>query len=681
LNLTHTLVAAANNDVLVGLDINPTFTNGAFTSVANIGLRVSNSYLVVSGDYFPGTVLPAKGIIFEASGGSARISSRFASAAAALIINASTLDLNAGTVNVPGGSFTSTIAQFNQFVRTSYTVVSGGMHASFGQNLMAANDHQLYASSGRKLFLSADNIVFTTQNAATATGQIFSSSGNWTIGGTTDAGYKLDVQGTGRFTGNIYMLNDNGIVFNDNASTGRRFAITQDASVITNTGVESISIGYASYAYSLWSVALGTRVGIPSGYNSVVAVGYNFTVPGKGIYLQRNSFGLRMGSSATDRDIALGGYVNTGDVEGGTALGAGTSVSGGYGVAIGVWSVAGGQEFVAGASDGAGTAKPISNVYFGSGKIRGKGDGTATVTYTDGAGSSYTINGSGAYGTDFAGGNITIAGGKGTGTGTPGDVIFSTATALTTGTTLQSLTQRVWIKGGTGNLLVGSSTDGGQRFQVSGNAQVTHSYTHTTGSYTSGLTSYVLASTALSPSYTSGMFYGALNTSYQNEFEGSATIPNSVTMSSQLNRTTVKFVNANSTITMTQGGSGLRAIANQILQFTFDTAQTSCVVSHVAGSQILAPYYTGANNPTITNYYGLAINPSDEYSATLAVTNRWGVYQMGTSDNNWFAGKVIIGSTNTVGSSPLNVKGLPTSSAGLSSGDIWSNAGVLTVVP
>lgn len=36
----NTLVAAANNDVLVGLDINPTFTNGAFTGVSNIGLRV-----------------------------------------------------------------------------------------------------------------------------------------------------------------------------------------------------------------------------------------------------------------------------------------------------------------------------------------------------------------------------------------------------------------------------------------------------------------------------------------------------------------------------------------------------------------------------------------------------------------------------------------------------------------
>lgn len=42
----NTLVAAANNDVLVGLDINPTFTNGAFTGVANYGIRTNNSAIV-----------------------------------------------------------------------------------------------------------------------------------------------------------------------------------------------------------------------------------------------------------------------------------------------------------------------------------------------------------------------------------------------------------------------------------------------------------------------------------------------------------------------------------------------------------------------------------------------------------------------------------------------------------
>ena len=41
-NITSTLVASANSDVLVALDINPTFTNGAFTGVLNFGLRTSS---------------------------------------------------------------------------------------------------------------------------------------------------------------------------------------------------------------------------------------------------------------------------------------------------------------------------------------------------------------------------------------------------------------------------------------------------------------------------------------------------------------------------------------------------------------------------------------------------------------------------------------------------------------
>lgn len=44
-NITSTLVASANNDVLVGLDINPTFTNGAFTGVVNTALRIQNGNL------------------------------------------------------------------------------------------------------------------------------------------------------------------------------------------------------------------------------------------------------------------------------------------------------------------------------------------------------------------------------------------------------------------------------------------------------------------------------------------------------------------------------------------------------------------------------------------------------------------------------------------------------------
>jgi hypothetical protein len=46
-DIRTTLNAAANNDVMVGLDINPTFVNGAFTGVENIALRIQNGTMVL----------------------------------------------------------------------------------------------------------------------------------------------------------------------------------------------------------------------------------------------------------------------------------------------------------------------------------------------------------------------------------------------------------------------------------------------------------------------------------------------------------------------------------------------------------------------------------------------------------------------------------------------------------
>ena len=43
-NFTNTLTASANSDVLVGLDVNPTFVNGIFTGVKNIPARINNHY-------------------------------------------------------------------------------------------------------------------------------------------------------------------------------------------------------------------------------------------------------------------------------------------------------------------------------------------------------------------------------------------------------------------------------------------------------------------------------------------------------------------------------------------------------------------------------------------------------------------------------------------------------------
>jgi hypothetical protein len=96
----------------------------------------------------------------------------------------------------------------------------------------------------------------------------------------------------------------------------------------------------------------------------------------------------------------------------------------------------------------------------------------------------------------------------------------------------------------------------------------------------------------------------------------------------------------------------MTGVQNQI-QFTGSHNGT---ISHAAISQNLGFFReTGSTRTlTITNAYSFLINPLDDYGAGFTFTNRWGIYQAGASDNNYLAGKLLIGTT-TVGFYSLDV--------------------------
>jgi hypothetical protein len=52
---------------------------------------------------------------------------------------------------------------------------------------------------------------------------------------------------------------------------------------------------------------------------------------------------------------------------------------------------------------------------------------------------------------------------------------------------------------------------------------------------------------------------------------------------------------------------------------------------------------------TITNAYSHLINPLDDYGSGFNFTNRWGIYQAGASDKNYFAANSLFGSTTDTG--------------------------------
>ena len=174
----NTLVAAANNDVLVGLDINPTFTNGAFTGVTNFGIRVQSGKTVFGAalqgqpsDHYFGSIGANPTLVvrnLSATSGGSDIQQWWADNNKQAYLNSSG-DFYPSRVRVtsvgpsyPGISFSSDS--------------TAGIGYTTGVTIITNNTERL---------------------------RVFNTTGNVGINTTTDAGYKLDVNGTGRYVGSL----------------------------------------------------------------------------------------------------------------------------------------------------------------------------------------------------------------------------------------------------------------------------------------------------------------------------------------------------------------------------------------------------------------------------------------------------------------------------------------------
>jgi len=218
--------------------------------------------------------------------------------------------------------------------------------------------------------------------------------------------------------------------FSADSGTGRNVAVGRQAgNRLTGNAAENTYIGYAAgntsgnNNESLYNVGLGAytlQSLILSTHQYNVAVGYRAmrTAACEGAV----AIGYEAGFAIATRNICIGRQ-------------AGRDITGSNNIVIG--ESAGtdttqartlSNSFIAGSAASGGSAR-IDNVYFGRGAFAS-------------APSNYTINGTGGAGTDIAGGNLTIAGGKATGNAVGGSIVFSTSNAGSTGTTLQSLTQK-----------------------------------------------------------------------------------------------------------------------------------------------------------------------------------------------------------------------------------------------
>jgi len=107
-------------------------------------------------------------------------------------------------------------------------------------------------------------------------------------------------------------------------------------------------------------------------------------------------------------------------------------------------------------------------------------------------------------------------------------------------------------------------------------------------------------------------------------------------------------------ITVTQA-STIRAISGAQTGIYYGGTNVGVTYSHVAALKTFQPINTGSA-ATVTNNYGIIVADSTPSSGTVTYTNRWGIYQEGASDKNYFAANVLIKSTTDNGNA-LQVTG------------------------
>jgi hypothetical protein len=160
----------------------------------------------------------------------------------------------------------------------------------------------------------------------------------------------------------------------------------------------------------------------------------------------------QIGGGQTFIGYTAGGYCTTGlnNVVIGSFGGASLTTAS-YSISIGSWADTGNFSSVVGI--GSSDATAANQVIWGGAVDPGTGFEYEYNDFYLGKGivnsiaTSVTINATGGSGTDDIGGDLILAGGKSTGSGTPASLLFKTSTVGSTGTTLQSLATKMTIDG------------------------------------------------------------------------------------------------------------------------------------------------------------------------------------------------------------------------------------------
>jgi hypothetical protein len=218
--LQPTLVAAANGDTLVGLDINPTFTNGAFTGVknnwinlvGNASINFTNQLYLKRGDvdvlFASSAETQLKTVSSSAPlkffvGSTSQYAQFFATTGNLLLQNGGTFTDAGYRLDVNGGVRFGT--NFIWDNTNGYLGIkrTPGVEIDVTGSIRASST--IFTDTGRLNFIQTNGQNLTVRGASSVSYMtMFQSTGNLLLqnGGTfTDAGFRLDVNGTARVSG------------------------------------------------------------------------------------------------------------------------------------------------------------------------------------------------------------------------------------------------------------------------------------------------------------------------------------------------------------------------------------------------------------------------------------------------------------------------------------------------
>lgn len=325
----------------------------------------------------------------------------------------------------------------------------------------------------------------------TLTGGPITGSGTLTLGGTLLVG--SGGTGAGSFTANAVLLGNgtnafqvvapgtNGNVLTSNGTTWVSQAPAAGGGSVTGTGVDNqiaVWSGTSSLDGSSSLTFDGTTLIGPS--TVVFGNGDNVASPTSGLIRASDNstqdgtnanLTIRPGYGTNATSTAPSGYISF-KTKAGTA-GAGVEAEvlrldaqtralfGGFVMRFPASGTnAAGSNFLIGSGPGTGTGASGSVIFYTTAtgvsesaeqsfaeRARITGTGSLVVGNGDTSSSpaASTIRGTDGSGTNIAGAALTIRGGLGTGTGTPGNLVFQTATAGSTGSTLQTASTRLTI--------------------------------------------------------------------------------------------------------------------------------------------------------------------------------------------------------------------------------------------